>query len=405
MADLGDIMHRTQAVAAASRANNWRYALIAIIAFLTLVDLFAAQAVLPSLVEKFNVSRATMGFAVNSSTFGMAVAGLVVALFGSNIDRRRGVWISLAVLSIPTLLLAFTDDIVVFTVLRIAQGLCMSTAFTLTAAYLSEHFSADTAGTALAAYVTGNVASNLFGRILSASVTGLGGLPVNFIMFAGLNLVGALIAAFTMTTAARMMRVNETGASSMHLWRAHLRDAELTRAFAIGFLILFVFIGTYTYVNFRLVALGVPPMALGLVYLVFLPSILTTPLAGQLAGRVGSRLGIVLTLAMAVIGLMALVSHKLPVVLAGLALIAVGTFLAQAMATGVVGRRARSDKAGASGIYLASYYAGGLLGSLVLGQLHDRFGWNSCVLALVVALCLAIRLANRLQADVAPVRQ
>jgi len=132
--------------------------------------------------------------------------------------------------------------------------------------------------------------------------------------------------------------------------------------------------------------------------LVFLPSILTTPCAGKVAGRIGSRRGIILTLAMAVIGLLALVSHELPVVLAGLTLIAVGTFLAQAMATGVIGRRARSDRAGASGIYLASYYAGGLLGSLVLGQLYDRFGWNSVVLALVMALCLAIGLAKRLNA-------
>ena len=50
------------------RADSWRFGLIALIAFLTLVDLFAAQAVLPSLVERFEVSRATMGLAVNAST-------------------------------------------------------------------------------------------------------------------------------------------------------------------------------------------------------------------------------------------------------------------------------------------------------------------------------------------------
>ena len=62
--------------------------------------------------------------------------------------------------------------------------------------------------------------------------------------------------------------------------------------------------------------------------------------------------------------------------LAGLALVAVGTFLAQAIATGHVGRTATRDKAAASGIYLASYYAGGLVGSFVLGQVFDRLGWT-----------------------------
>ncbi|TIP99258.1 MAG: MFS transporter, partial [Mesorhizobium sp.] len=42
-------------------AESWRFGIIAVIAFLTLVDLFATQAILPSLVTKFGVSRATMG--------------------------------------------------------------------------------------------------------------------------------------------------------------------------------------------------------------------------------------------------------------------------------------------------------------------------------------------------------
>ena len=54
-------------------------------------------------------------------------------------------------------------------------------------------------------------------------------------------------------------------------------------SFAIGFCILFAFIGTFTYVNFVLVRepLSLSRMALGFVYFVFLPSVLTTPLAGR----------------------------------------------------------------------------------------------------------------------------
>ena len=104
-------------------ADSWRFGLIALIAFLTLVDLFATQAILPSLVIKFGVSRATMGFAVNASTFGMAVAGIAVALFGRNLDRRNGIWIRLAVLALPTTLLSQTDSILVFALLRVVQGL------------------------------------------------------------------------------------------------------------------------------------------------------------------------------------------------------------------------------------------------------------------------------------------
>jgi predicted MFS family arabinose efflux permease len=104
-----------------------------------------------------------------------------------------------------------------------------------------------------------------------------------------------------------------------------------------------------------------------------------------------------LTLGIAIAGVAALLSTSLPIVLAGLALIAVGTFLAQAIATGHVSRTARQDRAVASGIYLASYYTGGLIGSLVLGQVYDRFGWPACVAVLIAALALAALSARALK--------
>jgi len=380
-------------------ADSWRFGLIALIAFLTLVDLFATQAILPSLVIKFGVSRATTGFAVNASTFGMAVAGIAVALFGRGIDRRNGIWISLAVLAIPTTLLSLTNSIVIFALLRVAQGLCMSTAFTLTMAYLAEHFSARQTTGALAAYVTGNVASNFFGRLMSAAVADTFGISTNFLTFAALNLIGAALVWLTLQKTSAMMRADARSEPARTAWKGPLMNIELRACFTIGFLILFVFIGTFTYVNFQLVAapLSLSPMALGLVYFAFLPSMLTTPLAGRVATGLGPRIGIGATLALAILGLLLLLASSLPVVLSGMALVAIGTFLAQAIATGHVSRTASRDRAAASGIYLASYYAGGLAGSFVIGQVYDRIGWTACVAVLAAVLVCAIAVARVLQ--------
>ncbi|MDX8444678.1 MFS transporter [Mesorhizobium captivum] len=381
-------------------ADGWRFGIIAVIAFLTLVDLFATQAILPSLVIRFGVSRATMGFAVNASTFGMALAGVAVALFGQGIDRRNGIWMSLVALAVPTTLLSQTDSIVVFALLRVAQGLCMSTAFTLTMAYLAEHFSSRQATGALAAYVTGNVASNFFGRLMSAAVADTFGISTNFLTFAALNLIGAALVWATLQKTSGMMRASADGGHPRSAWKGPLANAELRACFGIGFLILFVFIGTFTYVNFQLVAapLSLTPMALGAVYFVFLPSMLTTPLAGRVASAIGPRAGVGATLGLAIVGLLLLLAPSLPVVLAGMSLVAIGTFLAQAIATGHVSRTASRDRAAASGIYLASYYAGGLAGSFVIGQIYDRIGWTACVAALSVVLVAAIVAARALKA-------
>lgn len=389
-----DLDHRSSGALA-------RALVIGLTAFLTVVDLFAAQAILPSLVKRYAVSPGAMGFAVNASTMGMAVAGLVVALFSRRIDRRLGVLVSLALLAIPTALLAHAPDLTTFTLLRIAQGLCMSAAFTLTLAYLGEEYSAADAAGAFAAYITGNVASNLVGRLISAGVADHFGLVANFYAFAVLNLAGAVLVYFTIHKTPPMLAMGSIRMSPFAAWAEHLRNGPLCAGFGIGFCILFAFIGTFTYVNFVLARppLSISPMQLGLVYFVFLPAIFTTPLAGAAVQRFGTQNTLWCGLAVAALGLPLILSHSLAAVLAGLAFIGVGTFLAQATATGFVSRAATADRGSASGIYLASYFFGGLVGSAVLGQLFDRLGWGACVggigVSLLVAAALTVRLKMR----------
>ena len=362
-------------------------------AFLTLVDLFATQAILPSLAAAYDVGPAAMGLAVNAATLGMALGSLGVAFFSRRVERRLGVMLSLAALSIPTALLAVAPDLAVFSALRILQGIFMASAFALTLSYLAEQCSAAETAGAFAAYITGNVASNLVGRLMAAAAVDHLGLAGNFYLFSALNLAGA---ALVWASLARTAPAAMPGEIS---WRQHFANPRLRAAFAVGFLILFAFIGTFSYVNFVLVSepLALGMMALGLVYFVFLPSIFTTPLAGRAVARFGVQPTMWVALGVAGAGLPLLLAESLVFVIAGLALVGVGTFFAQATATGFVGRATIGDRGSASGLYLASYFLGGLAGAAVLGQLFDRIGWGACVTGIGVALAAAAWLAVRLQ--------
>jgi predicted MFS family arabinose efflux permease len=180
--------------------------------------------------------------------------------------------------------------------------------------------------------------------------------------------------------------------------RSHFANPALRAAFGIGFLILFVFVGTFTYVNFVLAGapIGLSSMTLGLAYLVFLPSLVTTPAAGSVAAWIGPSRAILVGLALASTGLPLLLVPSVWCVLAGMTFIGVGTFFAQAVATGFVGRAAVTERAAASGLYLASYYLGGLAGAVILGQCFAVFGWAATVAGLGVGLAIAAVLAPRL---------
>ena len=306
--------------------------------------------------------------------------------------------LSLALLAIPTALLAIAPDLATFTAFRIVQGLFMSAAFSLTLAYLSEETSGAATAAAFAAYITGNVASNLFGRLMSASIADMLGLPANFVIFALLNLAGAVLVGVTLRRMAHMAVPMRGAERPLAIWRQHLGNGPLLATFAIGFCILFAFIGTFTYVNFVLVRspLQLGMMSIGFVYFVFLPAIFTTPLAGTMVRRIGVRATMWTGLGLAVVGLPLLLQPLLAPVLLGLALVGVGTFLAQATATGFAGRVAAIDPGSASGLYLASYFSGGLIGSAVLGQIFVRMGWAACVAGIGVSLLIGALLTTRM---------
>ncbi|WP_119392104.1 MFS transporter [Taklimakanibacter lacteus] len=385
----------TQTAPAIHTAHIFKLLAIAAVSFLTLVDLFATQAILPSLAVAYDVSPGVMGSAVNLCTLGMAAAGLAVALLNRRIDRRLGVALSLACLTIPTLLLAFMPDLTWFAGLRLLQGVFMSAAFTLTITYIAETATADFIAAALAAYVTGNVASNLFGRLMSAAIADHLGLPANFVIFAGLNLLGALLAFFLLK--GRMMtKPSETAVRLADVFA----QPSLNASFAIGFLILFVFIGTFTYVNFVLTRapISLSTMQLGFVYFVFVPSIIATPFAGLASNRFGARRVIALSLLVALFGLSASLVPDLNFILVALVFLAAGTFFAQAAATGYVSRSSGAARGAAGGIYLASYYSGGLIGSIVIGQVFDQLGWTAVVIVLGLALVAGCALAVFLRA-------
>jgi YNFM family putative membrane transporter len=201
------------------------------------------------------------------------------------------------------------------------------------------------------------------------------------------------------------MRATAPGMGShFAAWIMHLKNPPLRASFAIGFCILFAFIGTFTYVNFVLVQppFSVDAMTLGIIYFVFLPSIATTPLTGRAVKRFGTRATFWGALAVAALGLPLMLSASLAAFLTGMVLVGVGTFFAQATATGFVGRAASSDRGSASGLYLAFYFFGGLMGAAILGQLFDRFGWEACVAGIGVSLLVAALLAVLLKTPMTP---
>jgi predicted MFS family arabinose efflux permease len=356
-------------------------ATIAVTALLTLLDLFGPQAIAPVLTAAFNITPAHMGIAINAATIGMAVSGLVTACVADRIERKPVMVLALLALSVPTFLLALAPDLATFAMLRVVQGLLMCASFTVAIAYVAEEWGpSGAAPLVMAAYVTGNVASNLLGRLLAGSAAQYADWRDAFFLLAAINLFGGLLLWLTLPRGGQLRRTRRA-TTIVSALRAHLADPRLRGAYGIGFLILFSFIGVFTYVNFLLSRppFSLSPAALGALYSVFLASLVATPAAGPAVRSIGDTASISLGALVSLGGVLLTLAPTIPIVMAGLALVGVGTFFSQAVATGFTGRAGGDAKAAAGGLYLAAYYSGGICGALLLGLVYDTWAWPGCV--------------------------
>ena len=100
-------------------------------------------------------------------------------------------------------------------------------------------------------------------------------------------------------------------------------------------------------------------------------------------------------------------SGSLTVLVAGLLVLVVGMFTAQALGPSYVNETAREAKGGANALYLASYYLGGTLGSWLPGIAWQRWGWAGVAgssLAALGAAALAVSILCRREGAPLPVQ-
>jgi len=187
------------------------------------------------------------------------------------------------------------------------------------------------------------------------------------------------------------------------LWKSligHFADPGLRLLFAIGFLVMGVFVTVYNYIGFRLQA---PPFLLsqtqvGLVFGLYLVGGFSSAAMGELATRFGRRRVLWIGMAIMLAGLLATLLDDLPAIIAGVGLVTIGFFGAHSVASSWVGLRAETAKAQAASLYLLFYYLGSSVVGTLGGVFYQRAGWPGVAglvgLLTVAGLAVALMLAR-----------
>jgi YNFM family putative membrane transporter len=380
-------------------ARFWRVSSAMVLgSFATFALLYCVQPLMPLFTRAFSISPAAASLSLSAATGVLAIAMIFAGTLSDTIGRKAMMTASLGAAAAATLAASFAPNWATFVALRALTGLALSGVPAVAMAYLVEEMDRSAIGLAMGLYIAGNTFGGMGGRLASGAMAEVGGWR-EAVAVVGLISV-ACAAAFAFALPREQHIPPKAGATALlPTIRAHFRDPGLRYLFALGFLLMGVFVTTYNYIGFRLEAppFSLSPAAIGLVYCIYLVGTVASALMGELAGRYGRRRIIGFALAFMPLGVVMTLPNSLPLTILGIGIITIGFFGGHSIASSWVGLRAETGRAQASALYLFFYYAGSSLAGSIGGWVFTLGAWpgeaaflgGMSALALLIALKLA----------------
>jgi len=359
--------------------------------------MYSTQAILPELGREFGVSPARAGLSVSAVIAAVALGGWFWGPLSDRIGRRASLVAASALIVAPSLLVPLAPSFGTLLALRVLQGLCMPGLLTVGLPYVTEAYSPALGARAMGYYISSLVAGGLVGRVGVALATAATSWRVALAGVAVLPLVSTLVMR------ARLPEESEDGRRREPLTRADVRrvlgNRRLLAAMAAGAGLFFTFVGSFSYVTFRLEAapFSLSPAVAGLVFCLWALG-LVGPFAGRAAERHGWSRVVLVCLGLVAAGLLVSLPDSLVPAIAGAGMVTLAMFAGVTAAQLGVAGATEQDRGLATALYFTAYYAAGGLGGYLPGLAYEAWEWPGVValgLAVVAAGAVAVAVGRR----------
>lgn len=363
--------------------------------FATFSQLFDAQAILPSLARDLGIASATAALAVSATTIGIAVSVLGWAWLSDRIGRTAVMRISLIATTVAALAAPLAPTLEVLIAMRGITGLALGGIQAVAMALLVEVLPRHRVPPAAAVYITGNTIGGVTGRLIAGPASELLHWRIGLLVVALLGVVACVLFFVLLPRGIedRAARPPSTGRASMHAALGsvghHLSRWATTSIYVQGFLIMGSFTAVYNYLGFHLIRdpFGVPAALASLFFLVYFVGTISARVAGELAARIPPWFVVMCGGACIALAAMPMLAQSIWVLLAGITLLTIGTFMAHPMSSTLSGLEVDRGRAQSTALYQLSWLTGAAVWGWFGGVLYERFGWAG-VVGLSTALAL-----------------
>ena len=362
------------------------------------LELYCTQPLLPMLTKVFHASKTAAGMTVSAATLGVALSAPIFGALTERLARRRVILASLAGIAVPTLFAATSTSLAQLIFWRFLEGVTLPGIVAVVVTYIGEEWPAERVALIMSFYVSGTALGGFVGRISSGILAERFNWRVSFLVLGVAALLGAaLVAAWLPHGRHRAVHAPVSASTSfLHQWQSLLRNPRLVATFAVGFNVLFSLVAVFTWITFHLAArpFQLSTTALSSLFFVYLVGLVATPAAGFVITKVGVRTGVGGAILCSMAGVLLTLAPSLAVVIAGLALVCSGVFIAQTAAQTFLRQAAPpTARVTAAGVYMTFYYLGGTAAGVIPGAFWALGKWPACVAFILAMQAIGLTIA------------
>jgi len=365
--------------------------------YCTFVNLYTPQAFLPALAADLGTTPTQVGLCITVTLLAVSLMAPVAGAISDRLGRKRLIVAACTALLVPTLLVAASFSLQQLLFWRFVQGLCLPFIFTVTVAYIADECSGPQSIRVSGLYASGTIFGGFSGRFIGGIVSDFAGWRAVFVVLAVLTALGTIFVAWALPREQRFRPMIGGLGGTIRAYSEHIRNRRLLATCAVGFGLLFCIVACFSFINFHLSAppFSLTPSQLGSIFIVYLLGMVTAPLSTRAAVRIGRAPALLLAMLSSATGMLLTLSSHIAVVIAGLAFVTGGLFVAQALSLGFIGAAVPRARSSAVGLYVTIYYIGGALGGFAPGWVWHSFGWPGVVGLILLVLTLMAILGGR----------
>lgn len=351
-------------------------------AFLAIAVLYAPQPLLPRFAAAYGITETRAALLVAVVLFPLSVAPLSFGALMQRWPSARVLQGSMGGLAVLVAAQAVVPSFAIFVGIRLLQGIAVAAILTALMTHIATFARSGTMPRIMAWYVAATILGGFLGRVLAGLAAAYASWSFFSLALSGCIALGGLALL-------RLQQEPPEDADSSDEERARFRDVLRTprylRVYALIFCLYFSFSAFMNFLPFRLqvVRPGASELLTGLLYGGYVAGIGVSLKAPALARWIGGEAQAAwIGTAIGVGALLVAYITATWALFGAVVFMCIAMFMTHSIAAGWVNRAGGSRGSLINGLYVAVYYAGGVLGAYVPGFAYEHVGWGAFLIVL-----------------------